>query len=131
METVDVFETTAASDLKGSRNRHLIEYMNLLSRSFLVLCPYIFQVLYVLCFTRPQYQVSVYRTIGPLSSGASVVARSGIDGDGTEIRRPAERHQGNIFLIIIPDLTLRIKSEIRCCCRSILLTNVSFRGRFT
>ena len=25
--------------------------------------PYIFQVL---CFTRPQYQVSVYRTIGPL-----------------------------------------------------------------
>ena len=30
-----------------------------------------------------------------LSSGASVVARSGIDGDGTEIRRPAERHQGH------------------------------------
>ena len=28
--------------------------------------PYIFQVLYVLCFTRPRYQVSVYRTIGPL-----------------------------------------------------------------
>ena len=27
---------------------------------------YIFQVLYVLCFTRPRYQVSVYRTIGPL-----------------------------------------------------------------
>ena len=27
---------------------------------------YIFQVLYVLCFTRPTYQVSVYRTIGPL-----------------------------------------------------------------
>ena len=25
-----------------------------------------FQVLYVLCFTRPRYQVSVYRTIGPL-----------------------------------------------------------------
>ena len=25
--------------------------------------PYIFQVLYVLCFTRPSYQVSVYRTI--------------------------------------------------------------------
>ena len=23
-------------------------------------------VLYVLCFTRPRYQVSVYRTIGPL-----------------------------------------------------------------
>ena len=28
--------------------------------------PYIFQVLYVLCFTRPRNQVSVYRTIGPL-----------------------------------------------------------------
>ena len=28
--------------------------------------PYIFQVLYVLCLTRPRYQVSVYRTIGPL-----------------------------------------------------------------
>ena len=28
--------------------------------------PYIFQVLYVLCFTRPRYEVSVYRTIGPL-----------------------------------------------------------------
>ena len=28
--------------------------------------PNIFKVLYVLCFTRPRYQVSVYRTIGPL-----------------------------------------------------------------
>ena len=28
--------------------------------------PYIFQVLYVLCFTRPRYQLSVYRSIGPL-----------------------------------------------------------------
>ena len=28
--------------------------------------PYIFQMLYVLCFTRPRYQVSVHRTIGPL-----------------------------------------------------------------
>ena len=27
---------------------------------------YFFHVLYVLCFTRPRYQVSVYRTIGPL-----------------------------------------------------------------
>ena len=27
---------------------------------------YFFQVLYVLCFTWPRYQVSVYRTIGPL-----------------------------------------------------------------
>ena len=30
--------------------------------------PNIFQVLYVLCFTRSRYQVSVYRTIGPLVS---------------------------------------------------------------
>ena len=30
--------------------------------------PYIFQVMNVLCFTRPIYQVSVYRTIGPLVS---------------------------------------------------------------
>ena len=27
---------------------------------------YIFQVLYVLCLTRPRYQMSFYRTIGPL-----------------------------------------------------------------
>ena len=31
--------------------------------------PYILHVLYVLCFTRPRYQVSVYRTIGPLVVG--------------------------------------------------------------
>ena len=30
--------------------------------------PYIFQVLYGLCFTRPRYQVSIYRTTGPLVS---------------------------------------------------------------
>ena len=28
--------------------------------------PYVFQVMYVLSFTRPRYQVSVYRTIVPL-----------------------------------------------------------------
>ena len=32
--------------------------------------PYIFQVLYVLCFSRPRYQVSVHRTIGPLVSSS-------------------------------------------------------------
>ena len=32
--------------------------------------PYIFLVLYVLCFTRSRYQVSVYRTIDPLVSTA-------------------------------------------------------------
>ena len=33
---------------------------------------YIFQVLYVLCFTGPRYQVSVYRTIGPLVYNTNV-----------------------------------------------------------
>ena len=32
----------------------------------LVSSQYIFQALYVLCLSRPRYQVSVYRTIGPL-----------------------------------------------------------------
>ena len=31
-----------------------------------IFLPYIFPVLYVLCFSRPRYQVSDYRTIGPL-----------------------------------------------------------------
>ena len=31
-----------------------------------IFLPYIFQVLYVLCFNRPRFQVRVYRTIGPL-----------------------------------------------------------------
>ena len=43
MKTVDFSETIAASDLKISRNRHLIEYMKiceyLRSRSFLDLGP--------------------------------------------------------------------------------------------
>ena len=30
--------------------------------------PYIYQVLYVLCISRPRYQVSVYMTIAPLVS---------------------------------------------------------------
>ena len=34
---------------------------------------YIFQVLYVLCVTRPRYQVSVYRTIGPLVSSCHLI----------------------------------------------------------
>ena len=43
MKTVDFSETIAASDLKGSRSRHLIEFMKvceyLRSRSFLNLGP--------------------------------------------------------------------------------------------
>ena len=68
MKTVDFSETIEACDLKVGRCTHLIEIMKvceyLRSRSFLY---HIFlQVLYVLCFTWPRYQVSVYRTIGPL-----------------------------------------------------------------
>ena len=91
---MDFSESIAASDLKVSRSSHLIEFMKvceyLRSMLFLELGEgrYIqkfkpnflrnyfadlnqifmkaFQVLYVLCFTRPRYQVSVYRTTGPL-----------------------------------------------------------------
>ena len=67
MKTVDFSETIAASDLKVIRCRQLIEFTKVCeysrSRSFLY---HIFFSLYILCFTRPRYQVSVYRTIGPL-----------------------------------------------------------------
>ena len=60
----DFSETIAASDLKVGRCKQLFEFMKiceyLRSRSFL------YQVLYVLCFTMPRYQVSVYKAIGPL-----------------------------------------------------------------
>ena len=49
--------------------------------------PYIFQVLYVLCFTRPRYQVSVYRTIGPL-----VVSSCGEGGTAVAMQAQAESH---------------------------------------
>ena len=52
--------------------------------------PYIFQVLYVLCFTRPRYQVSVYRTIGPL------VLFLTSDSEFSEIFEP--RHEKTGFL---------------------------------
>ena len=68
MKTVDFSETIEACDLNVGRYRQLIEIMKVCeyprSRSFLY--HIFFQVLYVLCFTRPRYQVSVYRTIGPL-----------------------------------------------------------------
>ena len=65
MKTVDFSETIAASDLKGRRSRHLSEFTKVCEGQGHFL-PYIFQVLYVLCFTGPRYQVSVYGTIGPL-----------------------------------------------------------------
>ena len=69
MKTVDFSETIAASDLKVGRCRQLIEFMKVCVLKVKVIslrC--IFQVLYVLCFTKPRCQVSVYRTIGPLVS---------------------------------------------------------------
>ena len=65
MKTVGFSETIAASDLKVGRWRQLIEFMKVLKVKVISL-PYIFQVLYILCFSGPRYQVSVYRTIGPL-----------------------------------------------------------------
>ena len=65
MKTVDFSETIAVCDLKVGRCRQLIEIMKVCEYQGHFL-PYIFQVLYVLCFTRPRYQVSVYRTNGPL-----------------------------------------------------------------
>ena len=60
MKTMDFSETIAACDLKADRCRQLIEIMKVCeSRSFLY-------HMYALCFTRPIYQVSVYRTIRPL-----------------------------------------------------------------
>ena len=68
MKTVDFSETIAASDLKVGRCRQLIEFMKVCEflKVKVISLPYIFQVLYVLCFTRPIFQLSVYRTIGPL-----------------------------------------------------------------
>ena len=71
MKTVDFSETIAASDLKVGRCRQQIEFMKVhvyvsIEGQGHFFTIYIFQVLYVLCFTRPRYQVSIYRTIGPL-----------------------------------------------------------------
>ena len=59
-----------------------------------------FQVMYVLCFTRPKYQVSVYRTIGPLvfsvesgnTSGPEGIRRSG------RVRKKARTLEGKLNL---------------------------------
>ena len=67
MKTVDFSETIAACDLKVGRCRQLIEIMKVLILKVKVISlPYTSQILYVLCFTRPRYQLSVYRTLGPL-----------------------------------------------------------------
>ena len=68
MKTEDFSETIAACDLKVGRCRQLIEVMKVCEfwRSGSFLYHIFFHVMYVFCFTRKTYQVSVYRTIGPL-----------------------------------------------------------------
>ena len=67
MKTVDFSESIAASDLKVGRRRQLVEVIRYVSIEgqghFFTIY---FKVLYVLCFSRPRYQLSVHRTIGPL-----------------------------------------------------------------
>ena len=60
--------------------------------------PHIFQVLYVLYSTRPRYQVSVYRTIGPLVLYLPAPAQS------------AYSHS-NLFIVRIPPLFYTNASE--------------------
>ena len=69
VKTVDFSETIAASDLKVGKCIQLIEiikprYLSIEGHGHF-LTTY-FPGFDVLCFTRPRYQVSVYRTIGPL-----------------------------------------------------------------
>ena len=59
VETVDFSETIAASDPRVGRCRQLIVSIEGQGHFFTIY----FQVVYVLCFTRPRYQMSVYRTM--------------------------------------------------------------------
>ena len=80
MKIVDFSETIEACDLKVGRYRQLIEIMKVcegMSRSFHY--HIFFQVLFVLCFTRPNYQVSVYRTIVPLVCNCYIIVFSLVD----------------------------------------------------
>ena len=72
---MDISETIAASGLKNCRCKQLIQQMKvneyLRSRSFLDL---VFSRFCMFCAnTRPRYQVSIYRTIGPLISSPDLV----------------------------------------------------------
>ena len=69
MKTVDFSENIAASNLKVGRCSQQIEfkierYVSIVGQGHFFTIH--FPRLYVLCFTRPRYQVSVYRAIGPL-----------------------------------------------------------------
>ena len=68
--------------------------------------PYIFQVLYVLCFTRPRYQVSVYRMIGPLvgfyHANFPLTIFAAVSALGAKSRPPADQcfcdGEGQLFI---------------------------------
>ena len=76
VETEDFSETIAASDLKGRRSRHLIEFTKVCEGQCHFSTIYFpGEVLYVLCFTGPRYQVSVYWTIGLLVSSFHVLVK--------------------------------------------------------
>ena len=67
VKTVDLSETIAACNLKVGRCRKLIEIIRDVSiEGQGIFFTIFFQVFYVFCFTRPRYQVSVYRASGPL-----------------------------------------------------------------
>ena len=67
MKTVDFSETIAACDLKCGRCRKLIVIMKVYEGQGHFFSIY-FPGFVIICFTRSRYQVSVYRTIGPLVS---------------------------------------------------------------
>ena len=82
--------------------------------------PYIFQVLYVLCFTRPRYQVSVYRTNGPLffcsffffGGGGGVIDEPEFLSDNHKLTKrdfPMQRHSnsGRITVLLLAYFILR------------------------
>ena len=63
-----------------------------------IFLPYIFQVLYVLCCTRPLYQLSVYRTIRPLDVCGENLISACANSKGVE--KPAHPHSQISGLII-------------------------------
>ena len=105
MNTVDFSETIAASDLKVGRCRQLIEIMKV---------PYVsievqghFLTIYFPGFvcTRPRYQVSVYRTIGPLVCICE-------NKDADQLRGNSEADQRLCFRQTDRTIPLLPKSEI-------------------
>ena len=81
--------------------------------------PYIFQVSHDLCFTRPRYQVSVYRTTGPLVplNHMSLVVRKPAfciceNKEADQLRGNCEADQRLCFCYTDSTIPLLPKSEI-------------------